>query len=497
MFRDLIFANLPALQVLIPLLAAPLCALIPNGRLAWAWALAATWTSFAVTLLLIGQISADTPMTYAMGGWEPPVGIEYRIDTLNAYVLTVLAAIASVIIIFAKESVAKEIPASKQAHFYTVYLLCLAGLFGILSTNDVFNIYVFLEISSLATYTLIAMGQDRRALSASFTYLVIGTLGATFILIGIGLLYMMTGTLNITDLSQRLQDVDNTKPVLAAFAFFIVGLCMKIALFPLHGWLPNAYAYSPSFVSAFLASTATKVGVYVLIRILYSLFGFHFSLETGPLGGVFIFLGIVAVFVGSAIAIFQHNVKKMLAYSSIAQIGYIVIGIGLANSTGLAASIMHIANHALAKGALFMAAGCMAYRLGTVRIQNIRGLARQMPLSTLAFALAGLSIIGVPATAGFISKWYFISALIERGLWPVVILLLISSLMALVYIGRIIETTFFDRADKDAATVTEAPLSMLIPTWILVALSYYFGVDTSFTVGIAQTAADMLMGGAR
>lgn len=493
-FSALIISHLPVLQVIIPLLGAPVCALLPSSRAAWVWATIATWSAFLVSATLIATVYYDGTQIYQLGNWPAPFGIEYRIDLLNAFVLAVLGFVSSVVILYAKDSVAKEIPNRKHPAFYAVYLLCLAGLFGILSTNDVFNIYVFLEISSLATYTLIAMGKDRRALAAAFKYLVLGTLGATFILIGIGLLYMMTGTLNLTDLSHRIAPLSESRPILAAFAFITVGVCMKMALFPLHMWLPNAYTHSPSFVSAFLSTTATKVSVYVLIRFIYSLFEHEFAFGAMPLETLLSFFAVLGIFIGSGVAIYQPNVKKMLAYSSVAQMGYIALGIGLASETGLTASLIHIANHAFAKGTLFMAAGAVAYRLGQAKIYDFQGLGTRMPLTMLAFALAGASMVGVPLTAGFISKWYLLSAAIEKGWWPLVIILLISSLMALVYIGRVIEAAYFGKtSEADKTRVKEAPLSMLIPIWVLAAANIFFGINTELTVGIAEQTSEMLI----
>lgn len=496
MLSDMFLNNLPVLQVIIPLLGALVSPALPSGRAPWLWATAITWLSFMCTAFLVTDVNFNGTQSYHLGGWAPPIGIEYRIDIFNAYVLAIIAGVSSISILFARDTLQYDVTPEKHGAFYAVYLLCLAGMLGIVSTNDVFNIYVFLEISSLTTYTLIAMGRNRRALSASFKYLIIGTLGATFILIGIGLLYMMTGTLNLTDMANLLKPLTHTRPVLAAFAFIVVGLIMKMALFPLHMWLPNAYAHSPSFVSVFLSSTATKVSVYVLIRIIYSLFGYEFSLQQIPLDVILLVLGSCAILVGSAAAIYQPNVKKMLAYSSVAQMGYIAVGIGMASQLGLTAAIVHIANHAMAKAALFMAAGALAYRIGRVKISSIEGLGKQMPLTMLGFTFAGMSLIGVPLTAGFISKWYLLTAAYEQGMWYIIVVILLSSVMALMYIGKVLERAYFSptHAPKgEPLMVQEAPLSLLLPLWILVGLNFYFGIDADFTAGIASDAAAMLM----
>jgi multicomponent Na+:H+ antiporter subunit D len=344
---------------------------------------------------------------------------------------------------------------------------------------------------------LIALGRDRRALTAAFQYLVMGTIGATFIVIGVGLLYMVTGTLNMIDLAERLPPMAESRTVVAAFAFLTVGAGLKLALFPLHFWLPNAYAYAPSVVTAFLAATATKVSVYILLRFFFTVFGTTYSFELVTLENLLIPLGVVAILVCSTVAIFQTNVKRMLAYSSIAQVGYMVLGIGFASTAGLTASIVHLFNHAMMKGGLFLALGCVVLRLGSSQLESLEGLGRRMPLTMFAFVLGGLSLIGVPLTAGFISKWMLVQAALERGNWFVAAVILLGSLLAIVYIWRVVEVAYFRPAPEGdaAAPIAEAPLSMLIPTWVLIGASIYFGIHTSLTLGVAERAAQHLLGG--
>jgi multicomponent Na+:H+ antiporter subunit D len=363
------------------------------------------------------------------------------------------------------------------------------------ATGDAFNLFVFLEISSLSTYALISLGKDRRALTASYQYLVMGTLGATFYVIGLGLLYMMTGTLNIVDLHAKLTDMDGSiRTLQAALAFLTVGLSLKLALFPLHLWLPNAYTYAPSTVTAFLAATATKVAVYVMLRVFFTIFGVDIFEET-HLAPVLMVLAICGMFIASTVAIFQSNLKRLLAYSSVAQIGYIMLGISFLNVTGLSAGIVHLLNHAVMKSACFLALGCVMYRYGSVRLEDLHGVGKKMPWTMGAFVIGGLSLIGVPLTVGFISKWQLITAALEAEYWPVAVLVLLSSLLAVIYVWRILEVAYF-KEPAAGPGIKEAPISMLIPLWIMALASIYFGVDTDMTLGVAQLAAEMLVGGA-
>ncbi|NIM00868.1 MAG: monovalent cation/H+ antiporter subunit D family protein [Acidobacteria bacterium] len=485
--------QLPALQIVVPLVAAPLCVVLRRRAPVLTFALAVVWSTFAIALALLRQVLADGPLVYALGGWAAPWGIEYRVDALAAFVLMFVSLMGAVTLSYAPRSLTHEIPKDRLHLFVAAFLLCLTGLLGIVITGDLFNVFVFLEISALSSYVLIAMGRDRRALTAAFHYLVLGTIGATFILIGIGLLYMMTGTLNMADMATRITAVMGTRTVLAAFGFLSVGLFIKMALFPLHVWLPNAYSYAPSTVTAFLAATATKVSVYVMLRFVFSVTHVRMDFGYSDLGALTIAFSLAGIFVASTVAIFQNDVKRMLAYSSVAQIGYMVLGISFASVTGLTAAIVHLFNHALMKGGLFLAMGCFALVIGGVRLKDLEGVGRRMPWTTFAWVLGGLSLIGIPGTAGFISKLYLIRAALELDVWPVAALILLSSLLALVYVWRVVEVAYF-RPPPEGVERREAPWSMLIPTWALVGASIVFGVWTSGSAGVAARAAELLIG---
>ena len=485
--------HFPVLIVVVPLLAAPLCVLFDRPRVSWLITLLSSIFTLVAAIVMLQQLADTEFLSYAVGGWAAPLGIELRVDALSAVLLLILGGTAVVVTLFALRSLEKEIREGQQTLFYAGLLLVLSGLIGITVTGDVFNIFVFLEISSLSTYALISLGKDRRALKASFQYLIMGTIGATFFLIGIGFMYVMTGTLNIQDMAERLPAVADTTAVRAAFAFVTVGLGLKAAMFPLHLWLPNAYAYSPSVVSAFLAATATKVAVYVLIRFLMSLYGVQFSLGQLPFDKLLMFLGAIGVLGGSLAAVFQQNVKRILAFSSIAQIGYILLAIGLATQPGITAAVLHLFNHALIKGTLFLALGVVCFRFASVELANMSGIGKTMPVTMAAFVIGGLSLIGVPGTAGFISKWYLITALIDAAMWPLAILVLVGSILALIYIGRVIEVAYY-RPAAQTQTYEKVPLSMKTSLWVLALSNLYFGLHTELSVGLSSLAVSRLMG---
>ena len=485
--------HLPVLEIIAPLIAAPLCLLLRQRILVLAVTVAVCWFTFGVAVMLLLNVLDAGVVTYELGGWVAPWGIQYRVDILSAFVLLFVSGIGAIVISFAPLSVASEIPRQQHYLFYTEYLLCLTGLLGIVITGDLFNLFVFLEISALSSYALISLGKQRQALTAAFQYLVTGTIGATFILIGIGLMYQMTGTLNMVDMQERLQGTVGLRTILVSFAFLSVGISLKMALFPLHLWLPNAYTYAPSVVTALLAATATKVNVYVLLRFVFMIFGRDFAFGSLQLDAGLMALSLVGIVVASTAAIYQTNLKRMLAYSSVAQVGYIVLGISFGSVAGLTAGIVHLFNHALIKGGMFLAIGCIAYRLGSAELTDLRGIGRRMPITMFAWTMGGLGLIGTPVTAGFISKWYLISAALEKGWWPVAILVLLSSLLALAYVWRVVEMAYFQQPTDSNEDVSEAPVALLIPTCVLVGGSLLFGVWTSFSAGVAGRAAEALL----
>ena len=489
----MIVQHLPIIQIILPLMCAPLCLLIRHPRLVWIWATLTSVLCLPISIFLLRQVLSEGTIVYALGGWAAPWGIEYRIDILNGFILVIVTLIGAIVMPYARRSVELEIPNNRIYLFYTMLLLCEAGLLGIAITGDAFNLFVFLEISSLSSYVLISLGKDRRALTAAYRYLITGTIGATFYIIGVGLMYNLTGSLNIYDLSKLIPELSGSRTVQAALAFLTVGLGLKVALFPMHMWLPNAYSYAPSVVTVFLAATATKVAVYALIRVIYSIFGTIDILEIVTVRDMLMIMALLAMFVGSLVAIYQRNLKRMLAFSSVAQIGYMVLGLSFDTVTGVAAGIIHLFNHAVMKGGLFMVLGIVAYKIGGVRLDDVAGLGRKMPLTMAAFVGGGLSLIGVPLTVGFVSKWYLIQAALEKGWWLVAMLIVFSSLLAVIYVWRVVEVIYFQKPAKASIGINEAPLSMLVPAWLLIGSAFYFGIDATTTLEVAFTAAAALM----
>lgn len=502
-YPDWVLTHGAALLVVVPLLMGAVTAVLPRQSvLSWPITFIVALTCMAISLALVGQVWGGESLLYKLGGWAPPHGISYVVDGLSAPVLLLISAVAVIALIYGLPSVKAEIEPKKRAPFYAAFMICLAGLLGMVVTGDAFNIFVFLEVSSISTYSLVAMGagRDRRALSAAYNYLIMGSIGATFFVIGLGFLYMETGTLNMADMARILRDLDGgSRVVQVAFGFILVGLGLKIAMFPLHTWLPGAYAHSPSFVTIFLAATATKAALYLVLRFTFVVFDIQFDYVGLSVTTLLVGLGVLAMILASLQAIFQTDIRRTLAYSSIAQVGYMLLGIGLATFAGLTAGYLHLLNHAIIKGALFIAVGACWYRFGITRIENFAGLAKLMPWTMAGFSLAGLSLIGVPFTAGFVSKWQLASAAAEKGWWWAIAVIMLSSTLALIYVGRIILAAYFQEPPKRGGKVVaanEAPAAMLIPLWTLSILSLVIGIRADLVVDAAQGAARVLLAGA-
>jgi multicomponent Na+:H+ antiporter subunit D len=492
--------QLTILLIVIPLMCAPITALIPSEKITWALTLIVSIICLAISFYILYEVIDGKHVIYELGGWRPPWGIEYKIDSLNAFVAVIVSGISALACLFAYRSVPSEIDKKTIPLFYAAFQLCLLGLLGIALTGDIFNLFVFLEISSLSTYALISMGKHRKALTAAFSYLILGTIGATFFLIGVGFLFAASGSLNTADIAARFDTFEDMQLVETALIFMVMGIALKAAIFPLHSWLPNAYSQAPSAVSVFLSATATKVSIYVLLRILFDLYPIAYWMEM-MLPQIMLSLGCVAVIYGSYRAWQQVEMKRLLAFSSVAQIGYMVIGFSLLSESGLTASIIHLFNHAVIKSTLFIGAGVILYRTHTTELKNLRGLGKDMPWTFAAIALAGLSLIGVPGTVGFVTKWYLLEAAVEKGMWIVVVTIVVGSVLAIAYIWKIVENLYFRSKRKvhihdvhsNDEGIAKAPKTMITALWIGAIMCIVFGLNTELSFEAASSAANALL----
>ena len=464
----------PVLIIVAPLAGALLIPLVSlwSERASRFVMLASTLAALFCSLASLRQSLDTGALRYHVAGWPPPFGIEIVLDPLSGVMATLVSGMAVLAGVYSKPYLA-SFSRWRGGIFYSVYVVLVTGLLGIVVTGDLFNLYVFLEISSLSAYALLSAGGSRSVV-AVFRYLLVGTVAASFYLIGVGYLYALTGTLNMADMAARLPAEPDSVVIVVAVSFIVIGLAIKAALFPLHGWLPDAYTFAPGQVIGFVAAVMAKVSAYAIYRILY----FVFIDESAPREPIYLlgWASVIAVVAGSLMALAQNDVQRMLAYSSIGQMGYIMLGISIGTPLALTGALLHVINHAVMKGCLFMAVNGVQWRVGVFRVRDFAGMATRLPLTMAAFTVAAISMIGLPPTAGFFSKYYLALAAVGTGHVPFLAALVISSLLGAVYFFRVLELAYL-RKDEDApSNAHELPVSMLAPIVGLAILVVLLGV---------------------
>ncbi|NBC28162.1 MAG: NADH/ubiquinone/plastoquinone (complex I) [Bacteroidetes bacterium] len=477
----MIETHLPAYIALTFVLFSVLIPLVGLWKKEWVQPMAASGSGIAAVLSVYGFFVYlnGGAIRYFFGGWEPPIGIEFVYDGLSGFFVMVINVVAFLVLIHSRHVGTKEFPGKKMP-YYALAMLAMLGFNGMLLTGDLFNFYVFLEISSLASYALIAIG-EKQAPYAALRYLIIGTAGGTLYLLGVGFLYTVTGTLNMIDMSAMLPMYAENTAVVAALILMIVGIGVKAALFPMHGWLPDSYTYAASSTSSLIAPIGTKVAAYILFRIMLFVFGIELVDAVAPLSTIVGILASVGILYGSIMAIAQTEMKRMLAYSSVSQIGYIIMGLSLANPFGFAGALLHVLNHAVMKACLFMITGNLRMKEGHSLISKFDDSYREKyPWTMASFSVAAISMVGLPPLAGFFSKWYLALGTIDNSNWLFLAVILISSLLNAVYFFRILEKVYMKNPSKGQEAPAEAaqddvPFSMLGPTALLAAALIVIG----------------------
>ncbi len=456
---------LPVLLLLPLLFGAVVAVLLGLWRQAAAQVTAIVSTAAALVISIVGlvRVVGDGAVSHHLGGWVPPVGIEYVLDPLAAYMACIISLIGLLISIYPVHA-AFDVTPARAVPLYPLVLLLLAGLMGVILSGDLFHLFVFLEIYAISTYALVSLG-GRRAVFASLRYLLLGTLGSGLYLLGVGFVYFSTGTLNMADAASLLGGVADSPTILGALALIVLGLALKMALFPLHIWLPDAHSYSPPGVAALLAAVQVKAGAYALIRILYDVFGPTYLGEDGlPVGIALTWFGAAGIVVGSVLAIRQTDIKRMLAYSTVAQLGYIGVGIGLGTPLALVGALLHVLNHAIMKSGLFLVAGGIIQRTGLKTISRFSGLGARMPWTMAGFAVVAASMVGIPPTAGFFSKFYLVWATVDVGAWMLAVVIVGSSVLTLAYFVRLFEQIFVRPATEDVVANAQEPSGRVVAT---------------------------------
>lgn len=485
----------PILAILLPLFAAFLIPVVGilAGRhnIKHTRELLAIGTMIAV-LVIVASMAPDVwggrILVYQLGGWAPPLGINLAVDALAIQMALMIAGLGALVMIYSAAYMRRD---TGLSHFYALALLAIAGMMGVVLTGDLFNFYVFLEIMSIASYALVAFRRDSNSIEASIKYLFIGTLGTSFILLSIAMLYGFVGSLNIADLGAKLAvyEGDATPTILVvSLALFATGIMIKVAMVPFHVWLVDALTAAPTAVSALLAGPGAVVGIYWAARLPYLPFGL-------PVGIVLVSLGLLSMVVGVLMALTQRDFKRMLAYHVISQKGYMVLGIGLGtlgSALGAQGGLFHLLNHSTYKCMLFMCAGAVLFRTGSQRFDELGGLGKNMPWTALAFLVGALAISGIPPLNGFASKYTIYLGGVEAGL-PIVtaIAVLVSALTFASFFKAFCSVFLGQRPGH--LKVREVPKLMLFPMLVMAAICVAIGLLPALgfdIVGPAQAAAE-------
>jgi proton-translocating NADH-quinone oxidoreductase chain N len=434
--------------------------------------------NLGIGLALLPRV-LESPIVISISGWRPPIAINFVVGPLGLGLAILIALVGLLVAIYGVNYIKEE----PKERYHMLILTLLTGATGMVLTGDIFNLFVFFEILSLSSYALTGYNRDRGGTEAAIKYLIQGSIGSTFILIGIAILYGAFGTLNLADLAVHLAGANPTL-LLVAISLLVVGFGIEAALFPLNAWLPDAHSSAPSSVSALLSGIAIETGAYAIARLVFSVF-------SGA--GIILFLsavGAITLFVGELSASRQRDdVKRLLAYSSIGQMGLIMLAFGMASEGGVFAALFQLLSHTLAKGLLFLAFGYLIYRAGSRRIADLAGLGRRMPLTGTLIAIAVLSLLGVPPFAGFMSKLSIIKAglaLHSATYTGLVVLVLLATVIEVGYFLRLLQVMYFGSGSGEAA---ELPLSALIPIAVLAALIIVIGVYPQLVTGLLHRAA--------
>lgn len=446
-----------------------------------------------LAVLLAGQNGA--PVYYTMGGWSAPWGIRLIADNLAAFFLLVVAIVGLPVAVFAKGNLEEEIGGKGRiARFYVLYLLLMGALAGMAVTNDLFNVFVLVEVATLSACGLVSARNHPRAAEAAFTYLILATLGSTLVLGSIGFLYITTGHLNMEFASLELAKIWQSSPhtVWMAASFMLTGFGVKAALFPLHIWLPDAHSMAPTPGSAVLSGLAVKGYLICLLKVLYNVFG-QTLMRQFTVHQVLTVTGIVAILAGSILALKQDELKRRLAYSTVAQIGYIVLGFGFVNVRGLGGSLFYLASHALIKSTLFLAAGALISATGKKHISELAGVGRKLPVTMAAFTTASLGLVGIPLFSGFVGKWHLLLGSLDAHNAAAAIVIIVGSVLCATYLFPVLRIAYFEPAPADQ-NWHDPGLAQKTALIFLAAAIIIFGILPAPLLNLAQrAAADLLL----
>ncbi|KPJ66043.1 MAG: hypothetical protein AMJ43_09185 [Coxiella sp. DG_40] len=487
----------PVLLIAIPLglaFAIPLFALFWKGAAKYIPPVALVF-NLVVSLSLLAKV-LENPVIISIGGWQPPFCINLVAGTVGVLFSAIIALVGLLVSVYALDYI-KEGATEK---YHMLYLLLLTGATGVVLTGDIFNLFVFFEILCISSYALVAYLRDKAGIESAVKYLIQGAVGSSLLLIGIGLLYGLFGALNMADIAQNIKSVSPIS-VFVPMVLIVTGLGVEAAIFPLNAWLPDAHSSAPSSISAILSGIAIEVGLYAVARVIFTIFG------TSSILLFLALLGILTLLIGEMCAFSQNNIKRMLAYSSVGQIGLILFALAIATSYGVTGGLFQLVSHTLSKALLFLAAGYMIYRAGSMEISALEGMGKKMPLTCLAFTIGAFSLVGLPPFMGFPSKFLIVRAALatKETLFVVLIsLALLGTVIEGAYFFRVVQVLYFQpvryeksskgiKGEKPNPGSKDAPITALIPMFIFVVLIIVVGIYPKLVTDVLNSAASELL----
>ena len=472
---------------------------------------AATVLANMVTILLlvlaVYVIAAGKSGIYEVGKWSIPLGINLVLDGLSSLMLLVVSVVTAASMLYSARYMERY---TAKAKYLSLFLLMVAGMNGVVLSGDIFNLFVFLEIASIASYALVGFGCEHEELEAAFKYMVLGSIGSIFILFGVALVYGNTGSLNMAYISKAIQEAGMNAGLSFALALFIVGFGLKTALVPFHAWLPDAHSSAPAPISAMLSGLIIKtLGVYALARMVFNVFGVSVSI-----GWLLVGLGILSMIAGAFLAIGQWDIKRLMAYSSISQIGYVILGIGLgavliakqANPfwiyLALLGGLFHLINHAVYKSLLFLTSGSLEMATGTRQLKQMGGLAERLPYTRATCTVASASIVGIPPFSGFWSKLILVVAAVQAHFYWVAAIIVFVSLCTLIMYLKVQRYVFLGELPENLQQAKENKGTIVVAMVVLACLCIFIGLvvlvpglNKVLLQSILQPAVDVLTNG--
>ncbi len=481
--------HLPALLFLLPLFAAiamPVACLRHPGR-SRPIALAVLSGMVAFSLVNLRGVLENGAVRYAFSGWAAPLGIEWIADGLASMVLVALSLLGLLALLFAGPTSPTDL-GGRVVHFYILILLLISALTGIVFAGDLFNLFVFLEVAALSSYALVAVAGGR-AVVAAFRYLILGTLGASFYLLGVSYFYAATGTLNMGDMAEKLPHLLTSKTVVGGLLFMFIGLGIKMALVPFHAWLPDAYTHAPESVSPILASLVTKVALLGWLRIVFWVLGVKVVVDDTPVLLLVGVIGALAAVIGAVLALAQNDIKRMFAYGGISHVGLILVGVSQGNRTGFVGGVFYLVNDAFMQAALFFLAGMVICQYGVRTVEDMARIGTKAPWLTVAFIIVAMGMIGLPPTGGFFGKWYIILGALEARNYVAVGAVLLSTLLTLAYFVKLFERMFRERQGGSVLHAFDSPLPFTVSIGVVSAAIILLGVWSDPIIGFLLSYA--------